>query len=59
MSGVTGRRREPRRLLGANESLMPTGAIMTREQAEEIVQKVVKFSKADEVDGESQQCVSE
>ncbi len=48
MNGVTNRRGEPRRLIGS-ESAMPAGAIMTREQAEEIVQKVVKFSKSDEI----------
>ena len=49
MSRVMDRRREPRRLIGNDESTMPAGAIMTREQAEEIVQKVVKLSKADDI----------
>ena len=43
-------RGEPRRLLGNDTtSVLPEGAIMSREQAEEIIQKVLKFSKADDV----------
>ncbi len=49
MSSVSNRRREPYRLLGANDSLVPADAIMTREQAEELVHRIVKFSKADEI----------
>jgi len=39
---------EPKRLLEA-ASAMPDGAIMTREQAQALVEKVVKMSKADDV----------
>ena len=43
-------RGEPRRLLGNDTtSVLPDGAIMSREQAQEIVQKILKLSKADEV----------
>ncbi|MEO8577346.1 MAG: TldD/PmbA family protein [Gemmatimonadales bacterium] len=43
-------RGEPRRLIGDDaSSVLPDGAIITREQAEEVVQKVLKYSKADEV----------
>lgn len=42
-------RREPKRLIAPNEPMMPAGAIMSREQAEEIVAKIVKFSKADDI----------
>jgi predicted Zn-dependent protease len=49
VSRVNDRRREPRRLIAPNEAVMPANAIMSREQAEEIVQKVVKFSKADDI----------
>jgi predicted Zn-dependent protease len=41
-------RREPKRLI-ANDPVLPAEAVMTREQAQEIVQKVVKLSKADEI----------
>ena len=43
-------RGEPRRLI-ANDttSVLPDGAIMSREQAEEVIQKVLKLSKADGV----------
>lgn len=41
--------REPKRLLAAASSAMPDGAIMTRDQAQALIQKVVKMSKAEEV----------
>ena len=41
--------REPKRLLEATASAMPDGAIMTRDQAQALVEKVVKMSKADDV----------
>ncbi len=42
--------REPKRLLEtAAAAAMPEGAVMTREQAQAIVEKVVKMSKADEI----------
>ncbi|MEO7683710.1 MAG: TldD/PmbA family protein, partial [Gemmatimonadaceae bacterium] len=41
--------REPLRLLQAAASAMPDGAIMTREQAQALVAKVVKMSKADDI----------
>jgi predicted Zn-dependent protease len=40
--------REPKRLL-ESASFMPEGALMTREQAQALIQKVVKMSKADEI----------
>jgi predicted Zn-dependent protease len=40
--------REPKRLIEA-ASAIPDGAIMTREQAQALVEKVVKMSKADDV----------
>lgn len=49
MSRVNYRRREPRRLIAPDVPAMPADAIMTREQAEEIVGKVVKLSKADDI----------
>ena len=49
MSRVNSRRREPKRLIAPNEALLPPDAIMSREQMEEIVQKVVKLSKADDI----------
>lgn len=49
MSRETNRRREPRRLIGANESLMPPDALMSREQAQALIKKIVSFSKADEI----------
>jgi predicted Zn-dependent protease len=42
-------REAPRRLLDAAAALMPEGAVMTREQAQATVEKVVKLSKADEI----------
>ena len=48
MSRLTNRR-EPYRLIGADDSLLPADAIMSREQSEELVHKIVKFSKADEI----------
>lgn len=44
---MTDRRREPKRLL--DPSVMPADAIMSRERAEEIIKKIVSFSKADDV----------
>ena len=41
--------REPKRLLEAAASAMPEGAIMTRNQAQALVEKVVKMSRADDV----------
>ncbi len=49
MSGLITRRGEPVRLLDANRSLMPEGAVMTREQSQALIEKVVRMSKADEV----------
>ena len=40
-------RREPKRLL--DPSVLPADAIMSRERAEEIIHKIVGFSKADDV----------
>ncbi len=42
-------RGEPKRLLDAGAESMPEGAVMPREQAQALVEKVVKLSKADEV----------
>src|SRR6476620_11585359 len=49
VSRETNRRREPRRLIGANASMMPAGALMSREQCEALIKKIVGFSKADEI----------
>ena len=49
MSRLINRRREPHRLIAADDSLLPADAIMSREQAEELVHRIVKFSKADEI----------
>ena len=50
MSRVNSTRGEPVRLLGNERTTaIPEGAVMTRERAQEIVQKIVKLSKADEV----------
>jgi predicted Zn-dependent protease len=46
---VTNRRREPRRLIGENEAGLPAGALMSREQCEALIKKIVSFSKADEI----------
>lgn len=48
MSHSSNSAREPKRLLEA-ASAMPEGAIMTREQAQALIDKTVKMSKADEV----------
>ena len=48
MSRSSNSAREPKRLLEA-ASAMPEGAIMTREQAQALIDKTVKMSKADEV----------
>jgi predicted Zn-dependent protease len=42
-------RGEPRRLLERAAASMPEGAVMPREQAQALIEKVVKMSKADEV----------
>jgi predicted Zn-dependent protease len=42
-------RREPKRLISASDAVLPAEAVMTREQAQDIVQKIVKLSKADEI----------
>jgi len=42
-------RGEPKRLIESADAAMPEGAVMTREQAQAIVEKVVKMSKADEI----------
>ena len=42
-------RGEPKRLLEKAASYMPEGAVMPREQAQALIEKVVKLSKADEV----------
>ena len=49
MSRETNGSREPRRLIGANASMMPAGALMSREQCEALIKKIVGFSKADEI----------
>ena len=41
--------REPKRLLEMAASAMPEGAVMGREQAQALIEKVVKMSKADEI----------
>ncbi len=46
---TTDRRGTPKRLIGAGASLIPEGAVMTREQAATIIDKVKKLSKSDEV----------
>ncbi len=43
------RRREPRRLISAGEPAIPAGAVMSREEAQTIIEKIKKLSKADEV----------
>ena len=48
MSRFSNSAREPKRLIEA-ASVMPDGAIMTRDQAQALVQKVVKMSKAEEI----------
>ncbi|HMG71447.1 MAG TPA: DNA gyrase modulator, partial [Gemmatimonadaceae bacterium] len=42
-------RGEPKRLLERAAELMPEGAVMPREQAQALIEKVVKMSKADEI----------
>ena len=42
-------REAPRRLLDAAAAMMPDGAVMPREQAQALIEKVVKMSKADEI----------
>ena len=41
--------RTPRRLIDVGERVVPDGAVMPREMAQAIVEKVVKMSKADDV----------
>ena len=42
-------RGEPKRLLDRAAELMPEGAVMRRDQAQSLIERVVKLSKADEV----------
>ena len=42
-------RRDPRRLIERAAAMMPEGAVMPREMAQALVEKVVKMSKADDV----------
>ena len=49
MSRANSGRGAPRRLIGASEAMLPEGAVMTREQAQQVIEKVKKLSKADEV----------
>jgi predicted Zn-dependent protease len=49
VTAVITRRRDPVRLLDDNRALLPEGAMMTREQAQTVIEKIVKMSKADEV----------
>ena len=42
-------RQPPRRLIERAAALMPEGAVMPRDQAQALIEKVVKMSKADEV----------
>ncbi len=41
--------REPKRLLGSDSAAPPAEALISRAEAQSIIQKIVKFSKADEV----------
>ena len=49
MTAVGHSSREPRRLIDKAMAVMPEGAVMTREQAQAVIEKIVKMSKADEV----------
>ena len=49
MSRSGNSREAPRRLLDAATAMMPDGAVMPREQAQALIEKVVKMSKADEI----------
>ncbi|HET7614218.1 MAG TPA: TldD/PmbA family protein [Gemmatimonadaceae bacterium] len=49
MSAAGFSRGAPKRLLDAVETAIPTGAVMPRDQAQALVEKVVKMSKADAV----------
>jgi predicted Zn-dependent protease len=49
MSRADFSRTAPRRLIERAESLMPDGAVMPRDQAQALVEKVVKMSKADDI----------
>jgi predicted Zn-dependent protease len=49
MTAVGHSSREPRRLIDKAMAAMPEGAVMTREQAQAVIEKVIKMSKADEV----------
>ncbi|HEX3535086.1 MAG TPA: DNA gyrase modulator, partial [Gemmatimonadaceae bacterium] len=42
-------RSEPKRLLERAAELVPEGAIIARDQAQALIEKVVKMSKADEI----------
>ncbi len=46
---MTNRRGEPRRLIGANEPMIPEGAVMTEAEARQVIDKIKALSKADEV----------
>ena len=58
MSRSSNSAREPKRLIEAAGPAMPEGAMMTRDQAQALVEKVVKMSKADEIIGQRQQRLS-
>jgi predicted Zn-dependent protease len=49
MSRSTNSRGEPKRLLEKAAAAIPEGAVMPREQAQSLIAKVVKMSKADEI----------
>ena len=49
MSRSSNSAREPKRLVEVGASAMPAGAIMTREQAQALIDKTIKMSKAEEV----------
>ncbi|HEY8165850.1 MAG TPA: TldD/PmbA family protein [Gemmatimonadaceae bacterium] len=49
MSAVITRRGDPIRLIDSDRRLLPEGAVMTREQSQALVEKIVKMSKADEI----------
>ena len=46
-SGIS--RGEPKRLLDKAAALVPDGAVMPREQAQALIERVVKMSKADAI----------
>jgi predicted Zn-dependent protease len=49
VSAIITRRGDPVRLLDESRALLPEGAMMTREQAQAVIEKIVKMSKADEI----------